>query len=171
MMRMGNLSRTIVVVLLTFLLAHSGKAGYIQGYPRIIDGDTVEINGSNIRLDGIDAPETRQKCKDRSGNVYGCGVLATQKLKRKIGNKPVTCILQAKTDYYGRYIGYCSLSNGSTSQDVGKSLNAWMVYWGYAVAYRQYSTVFVPQEERAARLRRGIWSGTFEMPWDWRKNN
>jgi endonuclease YncB( thermonuclease family) len=38
---------------------------YERGYPRIVDGDTVVLNGKNIRLQGIDAPETRQTCKDR----------------------------------------------------------------------------------------------------------
>lgn len=36
-----------------------------RGYPRIVDGDTVVLNGKNIRLQGIDAPETRQTCTDR----------------------------------------------------------------------------------------------------------
>ena len=29
----------------------------IQGYPRIIDGDSLEINKTSIRLEAIDAPE------------------------------------------------------------------------------------------------------------------
>lgn len=139
-----------------------------QGYPRVVDGDTVVLNGKNIRLQGIDAPETRQTCNDRYGSVYQCGVVSTNKLKWKIGKRPVICSLEDEKDYYGRYIGYFSLSS---PMDVAKSLNAWMVYWGYAVSYRYYSTEFVPQEDRAKLLRRGLWSGTFEMPWDWRKNN
>jgi endonuclease YncB( thermonuclease family) len=43
-----------------------------------------------------------------------------------------------------------------------------MVANGWAVAYREYSLDYVADEERAKRARLGIWSGSFEMPWDWR---
>jgi len=43
-----------------------------------------------------------------------------------------------------------------------------MVAAGWAVAYRKYSLDYVADEERAKRARLGIWSGSFEMPWDWR---
>ena len=35
----------------------------IIGIPKIIDGDTVYIDNYKIRLEGIDAPEMKQKCK------------------------------------------------------------------------------------------------------------
>ena len=34
----------------------------ITGQPRVIDGDTLEIQGQRIRLHGIDAPEGKQLC-------------------------------------------------------------------------------------------------------------
>jgi hypothetical protein len=40
-----------------------------------------------------------------------------------------------------------------------------------AVAYRQYSVDYVPQEEQAAASKRGMWKGDFIFPWDWRKQN
>ena len=46
-----------------------------------------------------------------------------------------------------------------------------MVLNGYAVAYRKYSKKFVSQENLAKKDKLGLWAGTFEMPWDWRKNN
>ncbi|MTH62659.1 hypothetical protein GL284_00070 [Paracoccus sp. DK608] len=53
---------------------------------------------------------------------------------------------------------------------VGKdSLNRWMVREGWAVAYRQYSTDYVPDETRARNAAVGIWASTFDMPWDWRR--
>jgi endonuclease YncB( thermonuclease family) len=50
-----------------------------------------------------------------------------------------------------------------------EDLNAWLVRRGWAVAYRRYSKDYVPQEDRALRAKTGVWSGTFEMPWDWRR--
>jgi len=39
-------------------------ADEIVGRATVIDGDTIEIAGERIRLDGIDAPESRQHCMD-----------------------------------------------------------------------------------------------------------
>ena len=38
----------------------------IVGIPRVIDGDTVHIDNQKIRLEGIDAPEKKQRCKKES---------------------------------------------------------------------------------------------------------
>jgi endonuclease YncB( thermonuclease family) len=39
---------------------------------------------------------------------------------------------------------------------------------GWAVAYRRYSKAYVPYETVAQREKRGLWSGAFIMPWDYR---
>ena len=48
-----------------------------------------------------------------------------------------------------------------------EDLNGWMVAQGWALAYRQYSTVYVGQEDAAHAAGRGIWRGAFTAPWDW----
>jgi hypothetical protein len=53
----------------------------------------------------------------------------------------------------------------------GEDLNAWMVAEGQALAYRQYATDYVPQEERAKETKGGIWKEEFIFPWDWRRQN
>ena len=42
---------------------------------RIIDGDTIVINGEKIRFSGIDSPELKQTCIQDEQNVY-CGIFA-----------------------------------------------------------------------------------------------
>ena len=124
------------------------------------DGDSLEIRGTRIRLHGIDAPESRQLCTRPSGQTWRCGQRAALALSDQIGRRGVTCEAR-DTDRYGRTIAVCL-------QD-GIDLNAWMVAEGWAVAYRQYSRDYVSDETEARSAGRNIWTGTFVMPWDWRR--
>ncbi|HZA65683.1 MAG TPA: hypothetical protein VE592_01970 [Geminicoccaceae bacterium] len=40
---------------------------------------------------------------------------------------------------------------------------------GLALAYRRYSRDYVAAEDEARVAGRGMWAGTFEPPWDWRR--
>ena len=51
----------------------------------------------------------------------------------------------------------------------GTDLNGRLVSQGYALAYRRYSTKYVPQEDQAKAAQAGIWAGEFVPPWDWRQ--
>jgi endonuclease YncB( thermonuclease family) len=66
-------------------------------------------------------------------------------------------------DRYGRVVAVCF--GGS------EELNRWMVANGWAVAFRRYSLDYVADEDTARRNRTNIWSGAFDMPWDWRRQN
>jgi endonuclease YncB( thermonuclease family) len=43
-----------------------------------------------------------------------------------------------------------------------------MVANGWAVAFRRFSLDYAADEERARSTKKGLWEGSFEMPWDWR---
>ncbi len=130
------------------------------GVASVIDGDTIEIHGQRFRLSGIDAPESKQLCTDAKGKAYRCGQVAANALAAFIGRQTVSCA-KMDIDRYQRIVAECSVAGG----DVGR----YMVGSGLAVAYRKYSTAYVPDEEAAQANGIGIWSGTFEMPWVWRK--
>jgi endonuclease YncB( thermonuclease family) len=134
----------------------------IAGQASVIDGDTLEIHGQRIRLAGIDAPESRQTCIKSTGEVYRCGQVAAIALADKLVGSVVRCT-GGLHDRYRRLIAVCVA--------LGIDLNSWMVAQGLAVAYRQYSISYVSQEEIARQQHIGIWSGTFEMPWDWRRRH
>jgi endonuclease YncB( thermonuclease family) len=138
----------------------AAAAETIRGRASVIDGDTLEIAGKKIRYHGIDAPESSQTCKDRLGIAYRCGQRAALALADKIGSAPVSCEAR-DTDRYGRIVAVCSQR--------GIDLNAWMVEQGHALAYRQYSTDYVPQEEAARAAKRGLWSGSFTPPSEYRR--
>jgi endonuclease YncB( thermonuclease family) len=57
-------------------LAASGSNEHINGVPRIVDGDTLELASTKLRLYGIDAPETQQQCLNGNNKRYACGVLS-----------------------------------------------------------------------------------------------
>lgn len=131
----------------------------LTGVARVIDGDTLDIRGTHVRLTGIDAPETKQTCVANE-KEYRCGLEATEALIQLIGSKIVQCD-QTDTDRNGRVIGRCTVD----SIDIG----GWMVEHGWAVAYRTFSFAYVNQENRAHEQRQGIWAGPFIIPEEWRR--
>ena len=119
----------------------------IAGRASVIDGDTIEIQGTRIRLFGIDAPESGQQCTV-AGKASRCGQQAAFVLSDKIGNRPVEC-RRKDTDRYGRMVAVCAVG--------GEDLSAWLVSQGWALAYRYYSETYVPHESAASRAKRGMW--------------
>lgn len=135
------------------------QGAILAGIPRIIDGDTIEIEGTRVRLEGIDAPETGQTCKNRLSQTWDCGNAATKVLLDLAGRHEVQC-RHTGIDKYGRMLGICYAG--------GRDLNAEMVRSGYAWAYVKYSTAYVPQEAAARASGFGIWQGEAMPAWDYR---
>ena len=130
----------------------------LDGQARVIDGDTLVVSGRHIRLDGIDAPETKQVCQ-RDGD-WRCGLAATEALKARIGTSEVRCKGSTK-DRYRRLISTCWAGSVNLNEDMVRS--------GWAVAYRRYSITYVPAEDEAKGNKAGLWSSEFQMPWEWRR--
>ena len=63
---------SILLALLLPLQPHTNEQ-LVTGPARVIDGDTLDIAGTRIRLHGIDAPEAQQSCQHGAGRPYGCG--------------------------------------------------------------------------------------------------
>ena len=137
----------------------TGSELKLTGSASVIDGDTIELQRVRIRLFGVDAPESSQVCQDAGGRNYRCGQQSALALADRIGTATVSCI-KKDTDRYERMVAVCQV--GSTD------LGAWLVAHGHAVAFRRYTTAYVADEEKAKTARRGVWGGTFAMPWDWR---
>ena len=130
---------------------------------KVSDGDSLRSGNLRIRLFGIDAPELQQQCTDQNGVRWGCGVAAQQQLNDLIGmNKDLQCSLR-DVDRYGRLVMQCF--KGST--DIGAA----MVRSGHALAYRDFSKLYIAEEKQAKTAREGIWRGTFSPPWEWRRQN
>ena len=159
-MRRLRAAYTILAILtLIFVIPSNSSAESVVGRASVIDGDTLEIHGTRIRLHGIDAPESSQSCLV-GGKKSRCGQRAALALADKIGSQTVTCEPKDR-DQYQRVVAVCSAG--------GEDLNGWLVAEGWAMAYRQYSTDYIRQEKAASNAKNGIWQGDFVAPWDWRR--
>ena len=128
----------------------SGRVRAVQS------GYLFQIEGSFIKLYGVDAPDPWQTCLDAHGQTYTCGRTAKQWLERLILNKHLTC-KAVGTDGKGNYIATCNIGG----YDVGAAMTA----VGWAVADRRSSAVYIPYEQQARTGQVGLWAGRFVAPW------
>ena len=134
--------------------AHEGVTT-LAGQAQVVDGDTIDINGQRIRLEGIDAPETAQACTTSTGVSWACGRAATKALAALVAGIDVACDSRG-TDKYGRVLGVCFAD--------GRDINGAMVKAGMAWAFVRYSTSYVTDEGAARTAKTGIWQGPSKPP-------
>ncbi len=131
----------------------------ITGSARVIDGDTIDVAGVRVRLEGIDAPESDQRCPRVWLGTWACGREATEHLARLLRDRTVSC-RSSGLDAYQRMLGVCTVE--------GLEINADMVRQGLAWAFVKYSQSYVAVEADARAARRGIWQGNATPAWQWR---
>ncbi|MCE2520076.1 MAG: thermonuclease family protein [Alphaproteobacteria bacterium] len=145
----------VCAALITLLMA-AADARALTGEATVVDGDTLVIGTERIRLFGIDAPESIQDC----GDGWPCGREATIAVEDLTADTSIRCEGDTR-DRYDRLIAVCYAG----SVDIGGDL----VRRGLALAYRRYSMAYVDHEDEARQHGRGMWSGAFVAPWDWRR--
>ena len=83
----------------------------------VTDGDTIKQNGVTYRLWGIDAPESKQTCRDG----WPAGKEATNYMSMLLAGREVICEPRGR-DMYGRTLGPCRAGG----QDVqAEMVSAW----------------------------------------------
>ena len=141
------------VMLMILLLLSAASANDLVGQASVVDGDTLDIHGTRIRLWGVDAPESSQLCRGADSNLYRCGAKAANDLDSYIARRPVNCTLVAE-DQYGRTVATCSVG--------GADLGEWLVRNGLALDWPQYSKGKYGSARREAdRSGRGMWAGSY----------
>ena len=131
------------------------EAKYVK-VDRVIDGDTIVLmNGSRVRLEGIDAPERDQP--------YGSE--ATAALERMVARS--VYMVEVDTDRYGRTVGQLYHSTE------GSDINASMVCAGHAWWYERYAPdneLLESCHKEAQNAPKGLWESDDPMPpWKWRR--
>jgi endonuclease YncB( thermonuclease family) len=132
---------------------------------RALDGDSLIIarqqGAITIRLEGIDAPESRQTCRRADNSLWPCGTEAHAALANYVLEAALDCGVRAQDDYQ-RSIATCRTMR---TPDIGAA----MVENGLAIASgRGDFPPYAIEEDRARAARRGLWQGTFDRPADWR---
>lgn len=159
----GNPLQLVAVLALIALIAVVAgllqpRSAPITGRAEAIDGDTLRVGSTRVRITGLDAPELDQTCGDANGTAWACGTAAKSFLADLVAAGRATCIRSGR-DRYGRTLAKCSVG----AADLGTAI----VGAGWAVAEPEY--LFAEVGARAAG--RGIWAGAFEAPADWRRDH
>lgn len=134
----------------------------LHGGFRAIDGDSIRGARSEIRLEGIDAPELHQSCEDAGGHPYACGLEAKAALHELIAGRTLSCSSRGR-DKYGRSLAFCKAGD--------LDINGEMARQGWAIAFMTVSIRYRWLELEARREGRGIWRGRFDNPQTWREKH
>ena len=139
----------LLVAVLVPVAAFAGQA-------KVIDGDTLEVDGQRFELWGVEVPEFGQVC--RRGRVESdCGVLARAALMDLTAGADVRCT--AVADAPGK----------AACRADGYDLSEGMVYTGWGFADLAETDRYRALQEESQAVGRGLWSGfEFVMPAPWR---
>ena len=127
----------------------------ITGIARVIDGDTLDLGDTRIRLFGIDAVERDQICRHPTRGDWPCGAEVAQEVAFWLNGERLTCTPEDR-DRYGRVVATCYLRDA----DVG----AVLVEAGLAFAYSKYSPRYEALQARALAAGRGLWTSVVVRP-------
>jgi len=157
----------MAVLLLAPCMVFAEVTWIVKGVPKILDGKTLEINGQQVIMQDLDAPDLDQICFTKKKYYkFRCGVAAAEKLAKLISNQVLSCE-GAKTNDQGILLATCWVGEAPQRIDIGEQavMNGWAVYDpAQSARYKRVQAV-------ARQLRQGLWRAKFVMPWDWRKGD
>jgi endonuclease YncB( thermonuclease family) len=139
----------------------SDQPGVVTGLGRVVDGDTLDVGQTRVRLEGIDAPEMAQTCRTATGEIWACGKASAAFLRMMAQQRDLACN-RTGTDKYRRTLAMCF--------EGGLNINEAMVRAGMAWAFVRYSKEYVAVEADARARKVGVWQGAAEAPWDFRRH-
>ncbi len=142
------------------LVAMPVSADTITGASRIIDGDSLEVAGQKIDLQGVDAPEMGQTCSWPKKQI-DCGLIAKSALMDLTAGVSVVCDIGA-VQGNAVALGVCRAA--------GYDLAEGMAHTGWAVATKDAPPRYKAAMAGAQTAQRALWKGWFTPPWIWRAN-
>ena len=126
----------------------------------VVDGDSISLQ---MRIQGIDTPEIRQKCQKTATQTIDCGRLSKDYLIKTLKNLPGKLSIEPiGTDHYQRVL--VNVYKGGI--DVAKLMVEAGMAFSYKDTYRQ-------EQALAKKEKLGFW-GFYTppiKPYQWRKMN
>ena len=107
------MTRTLAILLLLASPAWAVEPGcYPDPELRVIDGDSVEFQGANIRLIGFDTPEVRghEECEEE----LALGQRASARLRELLETRPTILCITGTDCGHGRDCGLLAVRTGQT---------------------------------------------------------
>jgi endonuclease YncB( thermonuclease family) len=118
----------------------------------VVDGETLLLRDSVVRLLGVAAPARGQICHHADHSGFDCGAAAAAALENLVRDQTVICHLHGRDDQ-GRALAVCEAA--------GRELNHALVDGGWARARSEL--VGLNSDEATARQQhRGFWAGDFD---------
>jgi endonuclease YncB( thermonuclease family) len=146
--------RLLALILLVTAPAALAQQAYV------LDGDTLDLAGERIRLWRVDAPEGSQVCQ-RAGRAWACGADATAALE--------TLVARARPDVRRGRPGPLRAHRGDVRGGrPGRRCRDGAAGLGARLRAVQPGAYAAEQLE-AEQAQRGLWSGSFVPPWEWRR--
>lgn len=147
------------------------------GFANAVDGETLFMDGVEIKLFGIDAVEPDQICQSAEGADYACGRAATLALQELVQKNDLLCLPLFAVNAT-KVVAVCAVLQPDIVAPVDDetflaaygqdNLSRWLVESGNAIGVGVGSELFNAEQKRAQTLRVGIWQGSFEPPPTWR---
>lgn len=138
---------------------------------RVLDADTMLVGPEGklqIRLDGVDAPETPHPEYGKEGQPYGEEAAAF--VRGLVAGATVTIFIK-ETDKYGRLVGWVTLPDGRALQH--ELLRGGWAWWNFFFNKEEALNAL---ENEAIAAGRGLWAGKArggaywpESPWVFRR--
>ena len=150
--------RNLLTAIALILCASDVFAADITGFARVVDGNTLDIDGVVVRLYGIQAPHPAQTCRTRKGQAQRCGRIAMLALAEIVRGPKLRCEDKG-LDPQGRHQALCFVG--------WLNLNEEMVASGQAVADPDTGADFQHIQAFAKARREGLWQTEFTNPWEW----
>ena len=141
--------------LLVLCLLPTVALSEFSGIVRVIDGDTIDVGQTRVRLHAIDAPEMEQSCVSRAGVPLSCGTWVTRQVRGRFEGQRARCVARDR-DRYGRTVATCTVG--------GVDMGAEIVAQGWAFAYRRYGMDYDLDEKAAFVARRGLHGMEVQSP-------